>query len=245
MRILLSGKSPLQMSHEMHNHDTWEIIANIEGNGHLQFEDRSILFDENTVVCIPPGVTHAKYSETGFRDLWIQASDFPDLDCKKPILFNDDAERSITSLINILYSAQYGNTPNRKSVVDSLWDSIQAMILSRIEYRETDSRVEEIANKILQSFQDPDFSVDDCLSLGGYCPDHMRRLFRHHFGKTPHEYLSELRIKAAKKLLTSRGTSNYSVSQISHMAGFHDVAYFSRIFKKATGVPPGKYFEKK
>lgn len=243
MQFLLSGKSSLQMSHEMHFHDTWEIIANIEGNGYLQLEGRSVLFDEATVVCIPPGVKHAKYSETGFRDLWIQASAFSAPDCKEPIFLGDDAEKSITSLISILYSAQYGNTPNRKAVVESLWDSIQAMILSRIEYRETDSRVEEIANKILQSFQDPDFSVDDCLSLGGYCPDHMRRLFRHHFGKTPHDYLVELRIRAAKKLLASRSTSNYSIAQISCMTGFHDVAYFSRIFKKATGVPPGKYPE--
>lgn len=245
MQILLSGKSSLQISHEMHFHDTWEIISNIEGNGYLQLEGRSVLFDETSVVCIPPGVRHAKYSETGFRDLWIQASVFPNLERKEPIFFNDDAEKSITSLINIFYSAQYGNTPNRKNVLESLWDSIQTMILSRIEYRNTDPRVEEVANAILQSFQDPDFSVDDCLGVGGYCPDHMRRLFRSHFGKTPHDYLTELRIKAAKKLLSSRSTSNYSIAQISHMAGFHDVAYFSRIFKRTTGVSPGKYFENK
>ena len=245
MQILVSGKSALQMSHGIHFHDTWEIIANVEGCGHLQFEDRSVLFDETTIVCIPPGVNHAKYSEEGFRDLWIQVSGFQSPHTKEPIILHDDAEKSITTLINIFYSAQYGHTPNRQTVLDALWDSIQAMILSRIERQRVDPRVEDVANTILQSFQDPDFSVDDCLTTGGYCPDHMRRLFRRHYGKTPHDYLTELRIKAAKKLLSARTTSNDSIARISYLAGFRDVAYFSRIFKKSTGVPPGQYLEKK
>ncbi len=245
MSILISGKSPLQHTHATHCHETWEIISNVEGEGILEFDGLSVPFDSRTIVCIPPNVAHAKYSDTGFRDIWFWCSEFPALDPTKPTVFTDDSEHNITSLMNILYSVRHEKVPNYKVVAESLLDSIQQLILSRLERKQIDPRVEEIVHTIIHHFQDPAFSLDECLSKNGYCSDHMRRLFREQIGKTPHEYLSYMRIKAAKKLLTSRKVSNYSVGEICTMVGFHDVSYFSRIFKKATGISPSEYFEEK
>ena len=107
-----------------------------------------------------------------------------------------------------------------------------------------DPRVDAIIQQIIHHIQDPNFSLDKCLSNGGYCSDHMRRLFREQTGKTPQEYLKHLRVKAAKRLLASRERSNYSITEICTMVGFNDISYFSRVFKKTTGYPPSEYLEK-
>lgn len=174
-------------------------------------------------------------------DVWVQLSDFPNLDETKPTFLSDDSEGSIAALIHVLHSVQYSKLPNRSVLRESLLESIQQLILGRLARIKVDSEVETIMNRIVHNFHDPSFSIDECLSTCGYCTDHMRRLFREQVGKTPQEYLSSLRIRSAKKLLASRSVSNYSVSEIATMTGFNDISYFSRVFKNATGVSPSAY----
>lgn len=146
--------------------------------------------------------------------------------------------------MNILYSVQYRKEPNKAVVAESLLEALKQLILSRLERKPLDPRVDEIASNILHHFQDPNFSLDECLARNGYCSDHMRRLFREQLGKPPHEYLMGLRIKTAKRLLASRDITHYSVTEICMMVGFNDVSYFSRVFKKVTGIAPSEYREK-
>lgn len=244
MDILLSGKSALQYHHVSHQHKTWELIANLEGTGYMEIAGQRIPFSPYTVVCIPPSVEHGKYSEAGFRDTWVWCSDFPMLDTEHATALQDDSDHNITSLISVLYSVQYRKEPNKKAVAESLMESIQQLILSRLEKKPLDARVDAILNDIVQHFQEPAFSLDACLTKNGYCSDHMRRLFREQVGRTPHEYLNHLRIKTAKKFLAAREISGYSVAQIATLVGFNDVSYFSRSFKKATGIAPSEYVEK-
>ncbi len=65
-----------------------------------------------------------------------------------------------------------------------------------------------------------------------------RKLFRDTVGLTPHQYLLQVRINKAKELL-----DNYdlSVKEISANVGFTDELYFSRLFKKKTGIVPSKW----
>ena len=61
-------------------------------------------------------------------------------------------------------------------------------------------------------------------------------------GLTPVEFVREVRIKRAIQLMESDG---YTISQIAYMTGFRDPKYFSKVFKKATGLTPSEYKERK
>ncbi len=63
-------------------------------------------------------------------------------------------------------------------------------------------------------------------------------LFKESFSITPNRYLINLKIEYAKKLLK---TEYFTVSQIAPLCGFKDIYYFSKIFKKETGVTPSEY----
>ena len=52
------------------------------------------------------------------------------------------------------------------------------------------------------------------------------------------EYLKKIRIDNAKNLLLN--TEN-SVEDISYAVGYSDIKYFSRLFKKLTGVTPTEF----
>jgi transcriptional regulator GlxA family with amidase domain len=53
---------------------------------------------------------------------------------------------------------------------------------------------------------------------------------------TPHECLQGSRVARARDLLL---TSRLSLAEIAVAAGFADQSHLSRIFRRATGMPPG------
>ncbi len=66
-------------------------------------------------------------------------------------------------------------------------------------------------------------------------------LFREVTGKSPKEYIAEIKINIAKEMLSE---GNYSVRNISESLGFLNQNYFSRVFRKHTGISPSEYRRK-
>ncbi|MEZ9763062.1 helix-turn-helix domain-containing protein [Vibrio splendidus] len=63
--------------------------------------------------------------------------------------------------------------------------------------------------------------------------------FHLHFGVSFRDFVCDKRILLAKKLIETDTESKIAV--ISYQCGYKDVSYFSRIFKKRTGVTPASY----
>ena len=74
----------------------------------------------------------------------------------------------------------------------------------------------------------------------GMSEDYLSRLFHRELGLSPWDYLNRLRIQQAKERLRE---SDDSIQVVARRVGFHDRAYFSRIFRKLTGVPPQAFRE--
>jgi two-component system response regulator YesN len=64
---------------------------------------------------------------------------------------------------------------------------------------------------------------------------HLSRLFTEHLKTTFVDYLTELRINEAEKLLAD---SSMTVKDVAYAVGYQDPNYFSRIFKRITGRLP-------
>lgn len=62
--------------------------------------------------------------------------------------------------------------------------------------------------------------------------------FKRMYGKTFTEYLNHIRISTARQMLLN---SNEPVGHIAEACGYHDPGYFSRIFRRITGVSPLAY----
>jgi YesN/AraC family two-component response regulator len=82
------------------------------------------------------------------------------------------------------------------------------------------------------------FSRWQVAQAAGVSEDHLGRLFHRELGVTLWEYLTRLRIRRAKERLQR---SDDSVQTIARAVGFHDRAYFSRVFRKVTGIAPHAY----
>lgn len=71
-------------------------------------------------------------------------------------------------------------------------------------------------------------------------PTYFSRLFKEEMGTTFTEFLNRYRITKAKSLLVN---SRISIIDIASLVGFEDQSYFTKVFKKLSGVSPGRFRE--
>ena len=87
--------------------------------------------------------------------------------------------------------------------------------------------------------------LSQTVSLGKVCrvlnmsQASLARLFRTCVDRTFVEYLTELRMEKAKKLMEQN--PDCRLKEIAVQVGFSDALYFSRVFRQHTGYPPSEY----
>jgi len=73
----------------------------------------------------------------------------------------------------------------------------------------------------------------------GFVPSYISHRFRKYNGVSPGEYLTNYRIEKAKMIMQEK--PDLLVKEIADMVGFRDAYYFSKTFKKKTGIWPTEY----
>lgn len=69
-------------------------------------------------------------------------------------------------------------------------------------------------------------------------PTHLAKKFKKETGKTVSEYINEVRIKEAQFIIK---VTEIKIEDIAYHVGYNDKKYFSKTFKKITGVSPSEY----
>jgi AraC family L-rhamnose operon regulatory protein RhaS len=68
----------------------------------------------------------------------------------------------------------------------------------------------------------------------------LNRYFNRHAGCSVIEYVHRVRMEKAKRLLAD---TDEKIAVVSEMVGYEDTSFFSRLFARQAGCPPGKYRE--
>jgi AraC-like DNA-binding protein/ligand-binding sensor protein len=71
-------------------------------------------------------------------------------------------------------------------------------------------------------------------------PAYFSRLFKLEMGENFNTYVNSIRVQSAKNLLMNEAIP---MIDIASLVGFETQSYFSKVFKRLTGVTPGKYRE--
>jgi len=72
----------------------------------------------------------------------------------------------------------------------------------------------------------------------GISPSHFARRFRAMVGKAPHQYLIQIRIDRAKRLLSE---SDKGIAEIAFACGFASQEHLTRLFKRTCGLTPAGF----
>ena len=123
----------------------------------------------------------------------------------------------------------------------SLYNIIRLLKKEISRYSQKSKMINTIApalDFIDKNYRSSNIQMSDLASISGISEAYLRRIFNLVFSVSPVVYVKNLKINYAKSLLL---LGEHSVTEVSVMSGFNDTAYFSREFKKATGVSPREY----
>lgn len=130
---------------------------------------------------------------------------------------------------------------------------VQLLIeLSRIYARASDNRTKTdikqqekiiFVNRIvgyLERHYNQKLTLSALSDLFGISSRHLNRILKEETGKTVVEYIHEIRINRAKKILAE---TSEKIIIIAMEVGYEDPAFFTRLFTRKVGCSPGKYRE--
>ena len=98
-------------------------------------------------------------------------------------------------------------------------------------------RMKRVLEFVLRHFRE-EVRVEQIASIAGMAPAAFCRYFKNRTRKTFIEYLNELRIGHARKLLTN---ADMSIGQVGMECGYNNNSHFHRQFKLSTGMTPFQY----
>lgn len=170
-------------------------------------------------------------------------------------LYSHD-EKSLSLLANI---KMYINSPGESSsnrINELLGELLENMCLlnnaslnsaSEISSEKRSTRLEiykrlTFARDYMYSNYSENINNDMLAGIACLSPYHFLRLFKQVYKLTPHQYLTKIRLEAAKDLLQA---GNDTVSGICQAVGFESTSSFCQLFRKYSGLSPENYRLKK
>lgn len=108
---------------------------------------------------------------------------------------------------------------------------------NQLQHEEKTKLVQQTVQYIEQHY-DEDLTVEQLANMAGMVRWQYSQKFKILTGKKPTDYLTHVRIKQAKKILSN---STEPLRKIARQIGFKDEYYFSRCFNKLTGNTPREY----
>lgn len=118
--------------------------------------------------------------------------------------------------------------------VTAIFYEILGLLCRDLGEKEQPEYFRELMSDINKSFRDSSLNISHICHVHGISETYFRRLFKEHYGKTPIEYITHLRLDYAVNLLFS----SHTVEEAAIMSGFSDAKYFARVVKKNYGCTP-------
>jgi AraC-like DNA-binding protein len=104
--------------------------------------------------------------------------------------------------------------------------------------RDTESAGLAKAREYMETHLTGPVSLDELATLAGLSRWHFTRAYRDAYGYSPIQHFIHRKMEAACELLDTR---RLSITEVAYRMGYDDPAYFSRLFRRITGMSPQAY----
>ncbi|MFC3769071.1 helix-turn-helix domain-containing protein [Paenibacillus sp. GCM10012303] len=252
-----------------HNHEFLEINYVSEGSGFHRIEGLSLPVARGDVFFLPLGVSHVfrpAHAQPKRKHLIVYNILFSTAFSRKlePFFAEDaavlrfltspypeqmwlhaqDSDGTFQSIVHTLFEEFVRKRPDHLQVMRS--EMIRLLLhLRRSQLRtviagETaplDDPLEHVLDRIREKAAEPP-TIQELAAESGLSERQFRRRFEARTGMNYTEYVQKLRMELICKLLAS--TSD-TISSIAWKAGYRDIKFFNRLFKKLVGATPSEY----
>ncbi len=101
--------------------------------------------------------------------------------------------------------------------------------------------IEQIKGFVNKNFANANISLYNISQQLHMNETYLSRIFKEKTGQKFVDYLIEVRIANAKKLLS---TGKYNITEVAHLVGYSQTKYFRTVFKRITGITASEYIKR-
>jgi len=153
-----------------------------------------------------------------------------------------DMEVDSTMLLNITNAVNKG-IYNSKSWLElyNIFNSILEALFDKVlpkEAKESQQTLIKAIEYIKANYMKQDLQLISISATVYISATYLCHLFKKEIGITVNEYINQIRVEEAKKLLKA---NELMVTDIARKVGFSHHSYFTKVFKKSTGITPENY----
>ena len=267
--LYIADRHKKEFTYPIHNHSVYELnfVVNAKGVRRIVGDSQEVIGDYDLCLITSPDLEHVweqnECHSDDIREITIQF----DFSMSDETLFGRNPYASITRMMQeakkgLVFPMQaimkvYGLLDSLSSVKDGFYAVQQFLTilyeLSRCENARTlasssyakvtiedDSRrILKVKNFISKNYMD-ELRLPELASLAGMSSSAFSRFFKLHTGRNISEYIIDLRLGYAARMLVDTAKS---ISEIGFDCGFNNLSNFNRIFKKKKGCSPSEFRE--
>ena len=242
---------------EWHQHQEYELTLITRSTGRRFVGDQVTRYAPGDLTLIGPMLPHTWVSDEGSHagavvvhfgasllGAWPEATAVATLlrHARTGIQFADPARAEVAAIIEGIASASpLQRIVKLVDVLDRLsGPSVHRQRICRpaLAFGD-DARVERVLAHVERRFREQ-LTQRECADLVGLTPSVFCRLFKSSMHRTFTQYVNDLRTDEACRLLAS---GQQRVTSIAFLAGFENLSYFNRVFRRTKGMSPSAYRE--
>lgn len=228
------------------------MIFVLEGEGRFIQGNRTYSLRPNDLFCLFPNVTHEYYTmeKTPLRTVWIafdgkQATPLmARLGLRpyapyKPGVVNADLLELFAEFFAWNRSQDKRDTDLlRLSLFYRLFDALTAIMSDEGRKAERLDSWLHKGKEYLQTHYAEGVTIEMAAAYAGVDRTHFSKTFHRTYGKSPAQYVRQLKMDEARRLLAEE---ERKLAEIAQSVGYPDLFSFSKAFKKTFGMPPSAY----
>ncbi|MCR4660376.1 MAG: AraC family transcriptional regulator [Clostridia bacterium] len=233
------------------NHEIFVIEYIISGVEHLEVGDKEFTLQKGDLCILEPKIPHTYWSDKNdpVEKKWINFSSDIFAALYKKMGFNGRVVFKNTdqeNFFDVLLAIAEQSTLNSDDICYDVADNLFGLLfhLAKQDIKIESQNISKLAIVVKEALDNNIFtnaSLEEILKDIFYSKKQITREFKKCFNDTPYNYLINLKINMAKRLLTK---SDLSIKEIAIKLGFENQHYFSNAFKKKVGMSPSQYREK-
>lgn len=223
-------------------HTSYYLYLITKGSGTLHLFECGYPLAVGTVFALPPGYPYTMEGSNDFAYMYITftgdgAADLLSKTCLSP---EQPTQPQMTHLIPFWRGAIRRIDPENANLLTEGVLLYTLSYLTRPPEENTDranrSLVFDNILKYLENhYTERDISIKKIAGIYAYSEKYLSHLFKQNMNQNFSEYLNKLRINHAIRCIR---TSMTNITEISAACGYSDPLYFSKVFKKHTGMSP-------
>lgn len=232
--------------------DAWRISSMVtrEINGIVYCLEGSINYESNRgyfkvsagdLVFLPEGLSYCgkKNSKTNKFYVINFKTDVPLLNSNfQPSIKPKSPNQTLKSFKDAAALWNEGTTESKLFCLSKIY-GILAEYFSIINQKENSSPIiRNVLSYISANLSDYTLSLQELSNQFNISTSQLRRYFHQGTGTSPIKYITKKRIELSQTYLQE---NNIQIQEIASLCGFSSDYYFSRVFKKATGLTPREY----